>query len=126
MPTTADQIDIRVRTRYLPQQSDPDGPRHVFAYTITIRNDGDEPVQLLYRHWLITDGNGKELRVSGAGVIGETPVIAPGRQFEYTSGTQLDTAVGAMQGSYDMVTAAGVAFSASIPPFSLALPGALH
>jgi ApaG protein len=123
---TADQIEITVRTRYLPGQSEPEASRYAFAYTITIRNRGDEPVQLLYRHWLIVDGNNKELRVSGAGVVGETPVIAPGAYYEYTSGTQLDTAVGIMQGSYDMVTAGGVTFSAPIPPFSLALPGALH
>lgn len=124
--TSADQIDIRVRTRYLPEQSEPDEGRYAFAYTITIRNRGDEPVQLLYRHWLVTDGNNKELRVSGAGVVGETPVIAPGGLYEYTSGTQLETAVGSMQGHYEMVTAGGVSFSATIPPFSLALPGALH
>lgn len=124
--TTADQIAISVRTRYLPEQSEPDEQRYAFAYTITIRNRGDEPVQLLYRHWLITDGNNKELRVSGAGVVGETPVIAPGGQYEYTSGTQLDTTVGSMQGSYEMVTTGGGSFSAPIPPFSLALPGALH
>ncbi len=124
--TTADQIVISVRTRYLPQQSEPEQSRYAFAYTITIHNGGDEPVQLLYRHWLITDGNNKELRVSGAGVVGETPVIAPGGQYQYTSGTQLDTAVGSMQGSYEMVTTDGASFSAPIPPFSLALPGALH
>ncbi len=124
--TTANQIEIRVRTRYLSQQSEPEQSRYAFAYTITIHNRGDEPVQLLYRHWLIVDGNNRELRVSGAGVVGETPVIAPGGQFEYTSGTELETAVGVMQGSYELVTASGTALSAPIPPFSLALPGALH
>ena len=119
-------MDIAVETRFVDDQSAPQDNRFVFAYTITIRNRGDEPVQLLYRHWLVTDGNNKELRVSGAGVVGETPVIAPGGQYEYTSGTQLETAVGSMQGSYEMVTTGGLSFSAPIPPFSLALPGALH
>jgi ApaG protein len=126
MPVSPDQIAIAVRTRYLPEQSTPDQNRFVFAYTITISNHGDESVQLIHRHWQITDANDRVHEVRGRGVVGETPVIGAGDSYQYTSGTLLETVVGTMQGSYDMVTASGDHFSAPIPAFSLALPNALH
>lgn len=126
MSVSPEQIDISVRTRYLPEQSAPEQNRFVFAYTITIHNNGDEPVQLLHRHWRIVDANDRLHEVEGRGVVGETPLIAAGDSYQYTSGTLLETAVGTMQGSYDMVSASGDHFSAAIPPFSLALPHSLH
>lgn len=126
MPVTPDQIDIAVRTRYLPEQSTPDQNRFVFAYTITISNKGEEPVQLIHRYWQITDANDRVHEVQGRGVVGETPVIEAGDCYQYTSGTLLETAVGTMQGRYDMVSASGDQFSAPIPAFSLALPHTLH
>ncbi len=126
MTATSSDIEINVRTRYLPDQSQPGDKRYVFAYTITISNNADEDVQLLYRHWHITDANNKVHEVSGRGVVGETPLIAAGETYQYTSGTLLETEVGSMQGSYDMVSASGVSFSARIQPFSLALPGVVH
>jgi ApaG protein len=126
MSAHSSDIEIEVRTRYLPEQSVPGEKRYVFAYTIVISNNGDEEVQLLYRHWQITDANNKVHQVSGRGVVGETPLIPAGESFQYTSGTLLETEVGSMQGSYDMVSASGASFSALIPPFSLALPGVVH
>ncbi|MET0377643.1 MAG: Co2+/Mg2+ efflux protein ApaG [Spongiibacteraceae bacterium] len=126
MVAHSSDIEIDVRTRYLPDQSVPGEKRYVFAYTITISNNGDEDVQLVHRHWQITDANNKVHEVNGRGVVGETPLIAAGESFQYTSGTLLETEVGSMQGSYDMVSASGTAFSALIHPFSLALPGVVH
>ncbi len=126
MAAQSSDIEIDVRTRYIPEQSVPGEKRYVFAYTITISNHADEEVQLLYRHWQITDANNKVHEVSGRGVVGETPLIGAGETFQYTSGTLLETEVGSMQGSYDMVSASGASFSAPIEPFSLALPGVVH
>jgi ApaG protein len=126
MVAQSSDIEIDVRTRYLPDQSVPAEKRYVFAYTITINNNGDEDVQLVHRHWQITDANNKVHEVNGRGVVGETPLIPAGESFQYTSGTLLETEVGSMQGSYDMVSASGISFSAPIYPFSLALPGVVH
>ncbi len=120
------RIEVGVETRYLAEQSDPEQNRYAFAYTITISNHGELSAQLLSRHWLITDGDGKVQEVRGAGVIGEQPVIAPGAQHTYTSGTLLGTKVGSMQGSYQMLAEDGKRFDAAIAPFRLAVPGALH
>jgi ApaG protein len=126
MAADSSDIQIDVKTRYLPDQSVPAESRYVFAYTITINNRGDEAVQLLYRHWQITDANNKVHEVSGRGVVGETPLIDAGSSFQYTSGTLLETEVGSMQGSYEMISASGNSFNAPIHPFSLALPGVIH
>ena len=126
MVARSSDIEIDVRTRYLPDQSVPAEKRYVFAYTITINNHGDEDVQLLHRHWQITDANNKVHEVSGRGVVGETPLIPAGESFQYTSGTLLETEVGSMQGSYDMVSDSGTAFTAAVQPFSLPLPGMIH
>ncbi len=120
--------DIRVHAvaQYLPEQSEPKAGRYVFAYHITIRNEGPQPAQLLTRHWIITDSDGQVQEVRGVGVIGEQPEIAPGESFEYTSGCALATPIGTMQGSYRMRTADGTLFDTEIPEFLLAEPGALH
>lgn len=120
------EIKVAVRTQFVPQQSDIDAERYVFAYTITIRNAGSQPAKLLTRHWLITDANGKVQEVRGEGVVGENPHLAPGEAFRYTSGAVLETPIGAMQGSYQMVADDGHRFDAAIAPFRLAVPGVLH
>jgi ApaG protein len=120
------RIEVSVETSYLPEQSDPGSERFVFSYTITIRNEGSEPAKLLRRHWIITDANGKVQEVRGDGVVGEQPHLEPGQGFRYSSGAILETPVGTMQGSYQMVTDAGARFDAPIAPFRLAMPGMLH
>lgn len=120
--------DIRViaEPRFLPEQSDPSSSRFVFAYRITVRNEGAVPVRLLSRHWVITNGEGAVEEVRGPGVVGCQPKIEPGREFQYTSGCPLDTPVGTMHGSFQMVTAAGEAFDARIAPFRLVVPNVLN
>ena len=120
------EIRIQVATSYVDEQSEPDQDRYVFAYTITISNDGDVPATLVSRHWIITDANGKVQEVSGDGVVGEQPHLEPGEEFRYSSGAILETPVGAMQGLYRMQADDGVSFDAPIPPFTLAVPGMLH
>jgi len=119
-------IDIQVKTAYIANQSDPDNSQFVFAYTITIQNRGNEGAKLLTRHWIITDAHGNVQEVKGEGVIGKQPHLAPGEIFEYTSGTVLNTPVGCMQGSYQMLSDSGEPFNAEIPLFSLAVPTILH
>lgn len=119
-------IKISVKTQYLPDHSTPATRRFAFAYTITITNNGKYTVQLLRRHWIITDGNHKTEEVRGDGVVGEQPHIAPGESFTYTSGAVLDTPIGTMEGSYQMRMDSGDSFEAMIPRFSLAKPGTLH
>lgn len=126
MTTRDHPITITVDTQYLWEQSAPEHNRYAFAYTITITNHGYETVQLLSRHWIITDGNEKVQQVKGPGVVGEKPVLKPGQSFRYTSGALLETAIGTMQGSYQMVTDSGNHFDAPIALFSLIKPGALH
>lgn len=120
------EISIKVATDYVDDQSEPDVDRYVFAYTITIANQGNVPAKLLSRHWVITDANGKIQEVSGDGVVGEQPHLNPGEKFSYSSGAVLETPVGAMQGSYRMEADNGTSFDAPIPPFTLAVPGLLH
>jgi ApaG protein len=119
-------IEIEVETAYLPDQSDPGVPRYVFAYTITIRNRGQVAATLLTRRWVITDANGKVREVSGQGVVGEQPCIAPGETHRYSSGAVIETPVGVMEGSYGMIDEHGVSFPAPVPAFRLAVPGILH
>jgi ApaG protein len=120
------RINVEVETSYLPDQSDPDDGRYAFSYTITVRNDGDEPARLMQRHWLITDANGKTEEVHGDGVLGQQPHLKPGQGFRYSSGTVLETPVGAMEGRYEMVGDDGTRFDAPIPVFRLSMPGILH
>lgn len=115
-------IIVRVSPVYLPDQSEPDLGRWVWAYHVEIENAGLVTVQLLRRRWIITDGLGREEIVEGPGVVGEQPVLAPGQMHAYTSGCPLPTPSGVMEGHYAMVTETGVAFEAQIPAFSLDLP----
>jgi len=120
------KIRVDANPRYLEEHSQPDAGRFVFAYTITISNEGAVPARLLSRHWIITDANGQVREVRGDGVIGEQPRLEPGELYRYTSGSLLETPVGSMRGSYTMITDDGHRFDAVIPAFTLARPGALH
>jgi len=122
----AHKIAVSVETRFLDEQSAPRENRFVFAYTITISNHGEVPARLLARHWIITDANGKVQEVRGDGVIGEQPWMRPGDDFRYTSGAVLETAVGTMRGSYEMLADDGTRFDATIPEFTLSVPRTLH
>lgn len=126
MEETQCDIRIQVATSYVDDQSEPDSDRYVFAYTITISNSGDVAAQLISRHWIITDANGKVQEVNGDGVVGEQPYLSPGEEFRYSSGAVLETPVGAMQGLYRMETDGGASFDALIAPFTLAVPGLLN
>lgn len=123
-------VRVSVRAFYLDDQSDPAEARFVWAYKIEIANEGPVPVQLLKRTWLITDGQGRTMRVHGEGVVGEQPVLDPGEAFEYTSGTPLPTPSGFMRGTFHMVvTETGEEFDATVPAFSLDSPhqaGGVH
>ena len=119
-------IEVHVRTRFLPEQSVPDERRFVFAYTIRIHNAGRVAARLLTRHWVIPDDVGKVQEVRGEGVVGEQPWLRPGDDFEYTSGAVLETSVGTMQGSYQMVADDGTRFDAPIAAFTLSVPRILH
>ena len=119
-------IKITVSTRYIDAESNAEANRYIFAYTITIKNEGTIAAKLLSRHWIITDANNRIQEVKGKGVIGEQPYLRPGEKFQYTSGTMLETPVGAMQGSYQMVADDNHHFDAMIEPFSLALPKMLN
>ena len=121
-----ENVEIQVDTQFLPEQSSPEESRFAFAYTITILNHGDEAVRLLNRHWIITDGDNQVQEVQGEGVIGKQPLIEPGESFTYTSGAVIDTAVGTMEGSHEMISASGRPFIAPIGVFSLAQRSALH
>ena len=120
------RIRVDVETAYVEDQSDPGDRRFVFAYTITIRNQGSTPARLLTRHWIITDADGKVQEVRGDGVVGEQPYLKPGQGFRYSSGAVLETPVGSMQGSYQMIADDGERFDAPIAPFRLAIPGVLN
>jgi ApaG protein len=120
------EVTVVPRSTYVEEQSDPAKNQYVFAYTISITNTGNVPVQLLSRHWVITDGNNKVMEVKGLGVVGQQPQLKPGESFEYTSGTHLETSVGTMRGTYQMVADDGKQFDASIPPFTLSVPRVLH
>lgn len=119
-------IEVAVRAAYISAQSAPESNRYVFAYTVTITNSGTVPAKLLTRHWIIVDANEKTQEVRGEGVVGEQPHLAPGMSFEYTSGTILETPVGVMRGSYQMVADDGTRFDAEIPSFTLSVPRTLH
>ncbi|MCZ6771067.1 MAG: Co2+/Mg2+ efflux protein ApaG [Proteobacteria bacterium] len=119
-------IRVTVDTVYVEEQSDPETDRYVFAYTITIENSGSITAQLLNRHWIITDAAGQVQEVKGEGVVGEQPILQPGGTFRYTSAAMIETPVGTMTGSYEMVAADGVRFDAEIPAFKLSAPNLLH
>jgi ApaG protein len=119
-------IEVKVKSMYVEEHSQPDDERFVFAYTVTIRNTGKSAAQLLTRHWIITDGHGREQEVRGEGVVGEQPYLKPGEEFRYTSGTVLETPVGSMHGRYRMRNDDGSEFDAQIAPFTLSTPRVLH
>ncbi|MFE8582892.1 Co2+/Mg2+ efflux protein ApaG [Sphingomonas sp. NCPPB 2930] len=119
---TTGSVTVRVSVSYLPEQSEPERGRWFWAYHVRIENEGDQPVQLLTRRWIITDGRGARHSVEGEGVVGEQPVIQPGAAYDYVSGCPLATTSGAMQGSYRMVGADGETFDAAIPHFALIAP----
>jgi ApaG protein len=120
------EVKVSARTTFIPEQSDVNAGRYVFAYTITVVNTGSVTAQLLSRHWIITDSNNHVQEVRGKGVVGEQPVLKPSESFEYTSGTAIATPVGTMRGSYQMVGEDGVEFDAPIPEFTLSMPRVLH
>lgn len=115
-------IQVTVEPRFLPERSAPEDGEYFWAYTIEVANRGQETVQLISRHWRITDGNGRLEEVRGLGVVGEQPVLKPGEAFEYTSGVPLRTPTGIMAGGYQMRTAQGTRFEIEIPAFSLDSP----
>jgi len=124
--TTTRGIRIQVRSQFLPERSSPRDEHYVFQYHVRISNIGAETAQLISREWIITSSDGEVQHVKGPGVVGEQPTLAPGGAFEYTHFCPLKTAVGSMQGSYQMVTADGERFDAVIAPFTLAVPNALN
>ena len=120
------EINITVKSQYLPEQSDPGNRQFAFAYTITIRNAGASSVQLIARHWFITDGDNDVQEVRGLGVVGQQPLLRAGEHFEYTSWATLPTPVGTMRGEYFCVTEDAQFFQAQIPEFALVMPRTLH
>lgn len=126
--TTTRGVRVRVQSRFVPERSAPDASQYFFAYRVIIDNVGDDVVQLVTRHWIITDANGKVDEVRGPGVIGETPVLKPGQSFTYTSACPLPTQVGTMHGAFQMVYPDSDArgFDATIEPFRLEVPGSIH
>ncbi len=119
-------IQVSAHTAFIPEQSDLENGRYVFAYTITITNAGNIPAQLVSRHWIITDANNQVQEVRGLGVVGEQPLLRPNESFQYTSGTAIATPVGTMRGSYQMIAEDGRQFDAPIPEFTLSMPRVLH
>lgn len=119
-------ITVTVTTKYIEAESNPNANRFVFSYTIKIENKGDIATKLLSRHWVITDANNRVQEIKGKGVIGEQPYLRPGEFFQYSSGTMMETPVGSMQGTYQMVADDGHHFDAVIDPFTLALPRMLN
>lgn len=120
------EMTVTVKSQYLADQSDPERSLYVFAYAVTIRNTGTVAAQLIARHWVIRDANDHAQEVRGLGVVGHQPLLKPGEQFEYTSGTSLATPQGSMLGEYFCVAEDGERFEARIPEFALALPRTLH
>ena len=124
--TTTRGVSIQVVSEYVPHRSSPSHGQWLFTYRVRIRNEGSESVQLISRHWVITDAHGEEREVRGPGVVGAQPTLQPGEAFEYRSFCPLPTPVGTMHGSYQMVTATGEQFDAEVAPFSLSEPMAFH
>lgn len=130
MPETNDlpkyQIRVSVESKFVPEQSNPEGGEYAFAYTVNIVNEGSVPSQLISRRWIIEDESGEMIEVQGLGVVGYQPLLQPGEQFEYTSGSQLRTPTGSMHGSYFFVAEDGHRFDTDIPAFMLSAPRTLH
>lgn len=126
MSSRSHKLKVEVSTVYLGEESLPEADRYIFAYTVTMENTGTVAARLLGRHWVITDANGKVREVVGEGVVGEHPYLRPGEAFEYTSAATIETPVGSMHGSYQLIADDGVPFDAPIGAFSLAIPRRLH
>lgn len=130
MPDTSERVTrnvrVSVQARYMPEHSRPEDGLWLFAYRVELENLGDETVQLLTRHWVITDGNARVEEVRGPGVVGEQPILMPGDVYHYTSSCPLPTSFGTMHGSYQMITSEGERFDAIIAPFSLNVPEMVH
>lgn len=120
------ECEVKVEATFIPEQSDVEHNRYVFTYHVTITNTGNVAAQLVSRHWVITEGDGQVQEVKGLGVVGEQPLLKPGAKFEYTSGTVINTPMGKMHGSYQMIAEDGVRFEADIPTFLLNMPRVLH
>lgn len=120
------ECTIKVEVTFIAEQSDIEHNRYAFAYHVTITNTGNVAAQLISRHWIITEANGEQQEIKGLGVVGAQPLLKPSEQFEYTSGTLINTPMGKMQGTYQMVAEDGVQFDAVIPTFLLAMPRVLH
>ena len=120
------EISITVKTQYLPDQSDPDNRQFAFAYTVTIRNTGSASIQLIARHWFITDGDDDVQEVRGLGVVGQQPLLRSGEHFEYTSWATLPTPMGTMRGDFFCVSEDAQFFQTPIPEFALVMPRTLH
>ena len=119
-------VRVHVESQFDPDRSEPSQSQWFFLYTISIANEGSETVQLLTRHWIITDGTGKVEEVRGPGVVGKQPILKPGESFQYTSGCPLTTAFGVMEGTYQMAAEGGDRFDATIAPFTLSEPYTVH
>lgn len=126
MPTTNDKIKVQVISQYIADKSIPEENRFVFGYHVTIANNTDSAAQIKARHWVITDADGDVEEISGPGVVGEKPWIAPGDTYEYMSGAIIKTPVGAIEGHYDVQQESGEHIKAPIPAFSLSVPNILH
>jgi ApaG protein len=120
------EFTVTAEPQFLPEQSDPDDGQYLFAYTITVANTGETTAQLISRHWVITDADGKVDEVRGDGVVGEQPVLKPGEAFRYTSGCPLATPVGSMRGTYHCVAEDGTRFDVPVAEFVLSMPRVLH
>ena len=119
-------VKVTAQSFFLPDHSDEENDQYVFAYTIRIENIGRVPAQVISRHWLITDADNQVQEVRGVGIVGEQPVLKPGERFEYTSGSSINTLVGTMRGTYQMLAEDGTKFDAVIPEFTLSVPRVLH
>ena len=126
MKDNKNNITISVETIYLQQDSEPENNKYFFLYTILIRNVGSVGAKLLSRHWIIEDSNGKKQDVQGDGVVGEQPHITPGEEFQYTSGAMIETSLGTMKGTYQMIDDDEKYFDAQVPEFILSVPRVIH
>ncbi len=119
-------FEVSVESFYVPEHSEPDQEHYVFAYRVYLKNKGDQTLQLISRHWIITDSTGETHQVKGEGVVGEQPVLLPGEEYEYMSGSHLRSPLGTMHGTYQMESSEGAKFDAEIPCFTLAVPGVVN
>jgi ApaG protein len=125
-PTSEFQVSISVQTEFIEERSFVEDNKYFFSYTVTIKNQGAKSVQLISRHWIINNAHNDRVEVKGEGVVGEQPIIKPGEIFTYSSGTEIDTPIGSILGSYQMETENGIEFDAEIPEQKLNMPRTLH